>query len=106
MAQRKNEDYLPEGADADIRLAMHEMALGKRRFFGSADERLYLFEKMTKDEASMRELVCLSYLRGMITKEMYLDFLQIEKDCAECDEEESDGEDDWDSPLYPEGFPF
>jgi hypothetical protein len=44
-------------------------------------EKIDLYEKMMQGKATSRELVRLSFLRGMITSEDYDDFLQIEKDC-------------------------
>jgi hypothetical protein len=97
-----------EGTNADIRLAMHEMALiggNKNRkakapikFNDSVEEQAYLFDKVMKGKASMRELVYLSFLRGMVTEEQYADYLKIEKESAEYDNED-DGEDDLVSPI-------
>lgn len=98
MKRNKSREKLPEGAAADIRLAMHELALSggnktrKAQVLikenDSGKEKVYLYEKMMKGEASARELVYLSLLKGMITKEQYLDYLQIEKDCEEYDDED------------------
>lgn len=91
MARKKSRDDLT--IQGDIKLAMHECALTggnkKRkarpagRFFGSEEERYYLYDKMLNGEASSREIVYLSLLSGMINEEQYADFLQIEKDCEE-----------------------
>lgn len=56
-------------------------------FVGVEAEQYYLHDKMMADEASNQEIVYLSLLRGMITQEQYLDFLQIEKDCDDCGED-------------------
>jgi len=98
MSRKKSEDKQPEGTAADIRLAIHELALtgGNKKhktqspikFTDSIKEKVYLFDKMQKGEASDRELIYLSFLAGMTTKEQYLDYLQIEKDCAEYDDED------------------
>jgi hypothetical protein len=98
MTRKKSADKLSEGTTADIKLAMHELALtggNKKRkaktsikITDSRKEKVYLYDKMMKGEASCREIIYLSLLRGMITKEQYLDYLQIEKDCAEYDDED------------------
>lgn len=44
-------------------------------------ERFALFEWMISGEATAHDLVCLSFLQGMITGEQYADFLEIEKNC-------------------------
>ncbi len=96
--KRKKQDNIFIGAEADIRLAMYERALtgGNKKYKAKSsikftnleEEKVYLYDKMQKGEASNRELVYLSLLFSMITKEQYLDFLQIEKDCKEYDEED------------------
>jgi hypothetical protein len=98
MSRKKSADKQPEGAEADIRLAMHELALtggNKKRkaktsinTTDSIKEKIYLFDKVQNGEASARELIYLSFLTGMTTKEQYLDYLQIEKDCAEYEDED------------------
>lgn len=95
MARRKSAE-LPEGAAADIKLALHEKALtgrnkkrkSKKKITGDADERFKLYDKMMRGEASCREIVYLSFLKGMITKEQYADYLQIEKESAEYEKED------------------
>lgn len=99
MGRKKTADKLPEGEVADIRLAIHEFALtgGHKKNKAqstikktdSGKEKLHLYGKVMNGEASCQEIVYLSFLRGMITKEQYLDYLQIEKDCAEYGDEES-----------------
>lgn len=86
------------GAEADIKLALHTLALsgGNKKnkaqapvkFTDSEEEKFYLYDKMVKGNASCREIVYLSFLRGMTTKEQYLDYLQIEKDCEEYVDED------------------
>ena len=95
--EKKLDDF---SMNADIRSALHQRALtgGNKRyktknpikFTDPVKEKIYLFDKMQKGKASNRELVYLSFLRGMITKEQYLDYLQIEKDCEESCEESCD----------------
>lgn len=43
-------------------------------------EKVKLFNKMKNGNASTHDLVYMSFLRGMISKEEYDDFKEIEKD--------------------------
>ena len=47
------------------------------------EESYQLFARMMSDKITMRELVCLSFLRGLTSAENYAYFLEIEKEYPE-----------------------
>lgn len=48
-------------------------------FSDESIERMYLYERMESDKATAKDLVRLEFLFGMISKESYEDYLEIEK---------------------------
>ena len=47
-------------------------------------ERIYLFQKLITDRITTSEIIRLFFLRGMITKTQYLDYLKIEPEDSEA----------------------
>jgi hypothetical protein len=62
---------------------------GQTALCRSAEEKLYLYQKMIDGSATAAEMIRLSYLWGMIDEEAFEDFLKTD---AKWSDEENDNE--------------
>lgn len=62
---------------------MVKMAKSQKDIAASVEAKHLLYQRITKGKVSAKEIMEESYRRKMITKEMFEDFLRIEKECLD-----------------------